>query len=102
MIWPIALIASQFTAWSNYDCRCAGFVDAIMAGSSAIRQSKTIHPGEIDLNDTPEIAAKLFQMINFIVEDRITRPAEINALYGGLPAEAREAIDKRDKAKRPN
>jgi hypothetical protein len=32
-IWPIALIASQFTARSNYDCTCAGFVDALMAES---------------------------------------------------------------------
>jgi hypothetical protein len=36
-IWPIALIASQFTAWSNYDCTCAGFVDAIMANHLAIK-----------------------------------------------------------------
>ena len=59
--------------------------------------NNAVHPGEIDLNDTPEIAAKLFQMINFIVEDRITRPKEIESLYAELPAEARAAIDKRDK-----
>jgi hypothetical protein len=35
-------------------------------------------------------------MINFIVEDRISRPNEINALYLALPEAAREAIEKRD------
>jgi Domain of unknown function (DUF4145) len=58
--------------------------------------NNAVHPGEIDLDDTPEIAAKLFQMINFIVEDRITRPREIDALYTELPEGARAAIDKRD------
>jgi hypothetical protein len=35
-------------------------------------------------------------MINFIVEDRITRPREIEDLYGKLPEESRKAIEKRD------
>src|SRR5216117_1145606 len=41
-IWPIALIASQFTAWSNYDCTREGFLDDIMAVTFAVWQSKTI------------------------------------------------------------
>jgi hypothetical protein len=58
--------------------------------------NNAVHPGEIDLNDTPEIAQRLFEMINFVVEDRITRPKEIEALYAKLPAASREAIEKRD------
>lgn len=61
--------------------------------------NNAVHPGELDLNDTPEIASKLFQMINFIVEDRITRPKEVEALYQELPVDARTAIDKRDRPK---
>lgn len=57
----------------------------------------SVHPGLIVLNDTPEIAHKLFRMVNFIVEDRITRPKEIDKLYGLLPPEERARIEKRDK-----
>ena len=58
--------------------------------------NNAVNPGEIDLNDTPDVALRLFEMINFIVEDRITRPKEIAILYAKLPAESREAIEKRD------
>lgn len=58
--------------------------------------NNAVHPGEIDLNDTPEIAHSLFDMINFIVEDRIARPKQINALYSKLPEKAKEAIAARD------
>jgi hypothetical protein len=59
--------------------------------------NNAVHPGEIDLNDSPEIAQQLFGMINFIVDDRIARPKEIASLYATLPEKAREAIEKRDK-----
>jgi hypothetical protein len=58
--------------------------------------NNAVHPGEIKIEDTPEIALKLFGMVNFIVEDRITRPREIEQLYGRLPDSALEAIEKRD------
>lgn len=58
--------------------------------------NNAVHPGEIDLNDTPDIAQNLFSMINFIVEDRITRPKEIDELYSQLPEGARDAVQKRD------
>ena len=58
--------------------------------------NNAVHPGEIELNDTPEIAQQLFAMTNFIVEDRITRPREIDELYLKIPEKAREAVEKRD------
>lgn len=60
--------------------------------------NNAVHPGEIDLQDTPEIANTLFRLINVVVQDRITRPKEIEALYATLPEGAIEAIEKRDKA----
>jgi hypothetical protein len=58
--------------------------------------NNAVHPGEIDLDDTPEIAHSLFEMINYIVEDRISRPEHIRRLYEKLPESARNAIDRRD------
>ncbi len=58
--------------------------------------NNAVHPGEINLNDTPEMGQHLFNMLNFIVEDRITRPKHIASLYSQLPGAARDAIEKRD------
>jgi hypothetical protein len=58
--------------------------------------NNAVHPGEIDLNGTPDVAQRLFEMINFIVDDRITRPKEIAAHYAKLPEDCRKAIEKRD------
>ena len=55
-----------------------------------------VHPGEIELNDNPEITNSLFEMINFIVEDRISRPKKVAELYNILPKGALEAVEKRD------
>jgi hypothetical protein len=58
--------------------------------------NNAVHPGEINLNDTPDMGQNLFEMMNYIIEDRITRPKQIAALYAKLPDRAREAIEKRD------
>lgn len=59
--------------------------------------NNAVHPGEIQINESPDIAHSLFDMMNFIVEDRISRPKHIEKLYGQLPEGARTAIEKRDK-----
>ena len=61
--------------------------------------NNAVHPGEIDLNDTPEIAHNIFAMMNFIVEDRIARPKQIASLYAQLPEGARKAVENRDGSK---
>jgi hypothetical protein len=58
--------------------------------------NNAVHPGEIDIKDNPEIALNLFTMMNFIVEERISRPKKTSILFNALPQGAREAIDKRD------
>ena len=61
--------------------------------------NNAVHPGEMDLNDTPEVAQSLFRLINIIVEEMITKPKEIEQIYSALPEAAREAINKRDTKK---
>jgi hypothetical protein len=58
-----------------------------------------VHPGELSKDDVAEVADNLFDLVNQIVEERISRPARHKALFDKLPARAREAIEKRDKPK---
>jgi hypothetical protein len=58
--------------------------------------NNAVHPGEIDLKDDPETASALFELLNFVVEDRISRPQAISGLFASLPAGARDAVAKRD------
>lgn len=58
--------------------------------------NESVHPGSMDLNDTPEVALELFGLVNLIVEEKITRPKKIKNLFGLLPAEKRKGIEKRD------
>lgn len=58
--------------------------------------NNAVHPGTMDLADDNELVDKLFKLVNLIVEEMITKPNEINSLYGALPESARQAIEKRD------
>ncbi len=58
--------------------------------------NNAVHPGEMDLRDSPELVAPLFEMINLIVDHRIAQPKKVRELFAKMPAGAREAIDKRD------
>ena len=64
--------------------------------------NEQVHPGQLDVRDDPSIAIELFGLINFIIEDRITRPNAIGVLYNKLPKEKRDAIEMRDKAPSPS
>lgn len=58
--------------------------------------NNAVHPGVIDLEDTPEIANRLFELINFIVEKMITEPKKIKELYEALPDGAKDHIKDRN------
>jgi hypothetical protein len=60
--------------------------------------NNAVHPGELDLEDTPETAISLFNLVNAIADQMITHPKQVDALYAGLPASAREAIERRDES----
>lgn len=58
--------------------------------------NNAVHPGELSNDDVSEISTGLFELVNQIVEDRISRPKKLQAMFDKLPAGAREAIQKRD------
>jgi len=61
--------------------------------------NEAVHPGTMDLNDTPELALSLFRLVNLIIQSCITDPKEADAIYGSLPANKRLGIENRDNAK---
>ena len=54
------------------------------------------HPGELSGDDVRDVSGVLFELINHIVEDRISRPKKLSTLFNSLPAKALSAIEKRD------
>lgn len=58
--------------------------------------NESVHPGQIDINDDPNITAKLFELVNIIADTMITQPKEIDKLFEGLPEGKKAAILKRD------
>lgn len=59
--------------------------------------NNAVHPGQIDLNDNPEVAQQLFVLVNMIAQQMITEPAEVDAMFESLPESAKKGIEKRDK-----
>jgi len=55
-----------------------------------------VHPGQIDLNDKPEIAFALFSFVNIICAYFITQPKKIAEVFGNLPDKDKQNIAKRD------
>lgn len=59
--------------------------------------NNAVHPGQIDFDDDPETAHKLFGFINIIVDMLITQPKKIREFYDfKLPEGTKESIAKRD------
>jgi Domain of unknown function (DUF4145) len=55
--------------------------------------NEAVHPGVIDLGDSPETAQALFRILNFIIEKTITEKNEVDAIYELIPASKRKYIE---------
>jgi hypothetical protein len=58
--------------------------------------NNAVHPGQIVIEDNPEVARSLFKITNLIVDNVITKSKEVEELYSNLPEEAKEQIAERD------
>lgn len=59
--------------------------------------NNAVHPGQINIEDGRGIALKLFQVINFIANEMITKPKELDLLYADVvPEETKNHINERD------
>ena len=54
-----------------------------------------VHPGEIDFDETTDVQG-LFDLVNIITEDFITRPKRVQKFYEKLPEKEKEKIKERD------
>ena len=64
--------------------------------------NEAVHPGQIDLRDNKDTAAKLFELVNLIAQNMITEPKEIDQLYQSLPETKKKQIKKRDSKPKEN
>jgi hypothetical protein len=64
--------------------------------------NNAVHPGEIVLKEAPGTAIALLQLINLVVERRISTRKRIEEMFGNLPAGALEQIQKRDGTEPPD
>ena len=63
--------------------------------------NNAVHAGQMDLADNPETVSALFELVNLIASEMITRKREMEELYRTLPESAKSAIAERDQKNRP-
>lgn len=58
--------------------------------------NEAVHPGEMNIQDSPELVHSMFSFINMIAEKMIAEPRQIDEMYKKLPEGKRKAADNRD------
>ena len=61
--------------------------------------NESVHPGTMDLQDDKDAVMSLFDLVNHIADDMITKPKRIQEIFDKLPEKKRKGIEDRDKRK---
>ena len=59
--------------------------------------NSAVHAGQIDLEEDPSKVSILFDLVNDIADEMITKPKGMEEKYSSLPEGSRKAIENRDK-----
>jgi len=75
-----------------------GLPDAVQEALDALRVigNEAVHPGTLDLRDDRDTALMLFDLLNFIADEMITRPRARKSVYNMIPPAKRQGIERRD------
>lgn len=75
-----------------------GLLPQVQKALDAIRiiGNESVHPGEIRDEELGDNVGAMFELMNFIVQERITRFKEIDELYESLPEGKRQGVEQRD------
>jgi hypothetical protein len=76
-----------------------GLSETVQQSLDALRVigNNAVHPLELDLRDDVETVVAVFECMNLIVEERVSRPGRVRKLYDRLPEGARAAIQRHDR-----
>ena len=64
---------------------------------SRVIGNRAVHAGQIELEEDPSKVSILFDLVNDIANEMITKPKEMEEKYSSLPEGSRKAIENRDK-----
>ncbi|WP_404838489.1 DUF4145 domain-containing protein [Aeromonas media] len=58
--------------------------------------NESVHPGQMNVSEDKETAIQLFILVNFVAEQMISLPKEVERIYQSIPETKRKAIERRD------
>ncbi|OQS35563.1 hypothetical protein B0T40_12530 [Chromobacterium haemolyticum] len=64
--------------------------------------NNAVHPGELDVREDAEIVPILFEMVNIVTDEMISKPNKTKAMFNRLPDKVKESIKNRDASKKSN
>lgn len=62
--------------------------------------NNAVHAGKMDRADVEATVHQLFELVNIIVEQQVTQPKRVAALFEALPEGARKGVEQRDAPKK--